>query len=151
MPCSVYGRSGLGIMSILRIGQGDESRNSICQLSNVNLKTKLLRCKHSKVNGTSRGKRLPSRLAHRPQWLLTDFFLMLRLLLCIISSALAVFTMIYGLLWLVCYISDHDSLVMLHMYSSSIVLSVVFGIILPLNMRKILAHIRVLRRKAPIS
>lgn len=76
---------------------------------------------------------------------------MLRLLLCIISSALAVFTMIYGLLWLVCYISDHDSLVMLHMYSSSVVLSVVFGMILPLNMRKIPAFIGLLRRKAPLS
>jgi hypothetical protein len=138
-------------MSILRIGQGDEPRNPICQLSNVNLNTILLRCKHLKMNGTSRGERLPSRLAHGPHWLLTDFFSMLRLLLCIISSGLAVFTMIYELLWLVCYISDHDSLGMLHMYSSSVVLSVVFGIILSLNMRKIPALIGALRRKAPIS
>jgi hypothetical protein len=76
---------------------------------------------------------------------------MLRPLPGIIASALAAFAGIYGLFWWVCYISDHDGLVMLHMYSSPVILSVAFGIILPLNIRKLSAIIGVLRRKAPFS
>jgi hypothetical protein len=76
---------------------------------------------------------------------------MLRLLPGTIASALAAFAGIYGLLWLVCYISDHDSLVMLHMYSSPTILSVAFGIILPLNIGKLRAIAGWMRRKAPFS
>jgi hypothetical protein len=76
---------------------------------------------------------------------------MLRLLPGIIASALVAFAGIYGLLWLLCYISDHDRLMMLHMYSSPIVLSVAFGIILPLNIDKLRAIAGWVRRKAPFS
>lgn len=76
---------------------------------------------------------------------------MLRLFPGIIASALAAFAGIYGLLSLVCYISDHDSLVMLHMYSSPIILAVPFGIILPLNIGKLPAIAGWMRRKAPFS
>lgn len=76
---------------------------------------------------------------------------MVRLLPGIIASALVAFAGIYGLLWWVCYISDHDSLVMLHMYSSSTILSVAFGIILPLNIGKLPAIVGWMRRKAPFS
>ncbi|MFC0808875.1 hypothetical protein ACFHWW_26120 [Ensifer sp. P24N7] len=58
---------------------------------------------------------------------------MLALLLSMLASALAFFAGIYGLLWLACYVSDHDWLVMLHMYFSSAMLSLGFGLILPLN------------------
>jgi hypothetical protein len=63
---------------------------------------------------------------------------MLRLLPGIIASSLAAFAGIYGQLWFVCYISDHDGLVMLHMYYSPIILSVAFGIIVPLTSADIL-------------
>lgn len=76
---------------------------------------------------------------------------MLRLLPGIIASALAAFAGIYGLLWLVCYISDHDSLVMLHMYSSSTILSVAFGVIMPLNIRKLPVIFGVLRKECTIQ
>lgn len=76
---------------------------------------------------------------------------MLRPLPGIIASTLAAFAGIYGLLWLVCYISDHDSLVMLHMYSSSTILSVAFGVILPLNIRKLTAIVAVLRKECTIQ
>lgn len=69
----------------------------------------------------------------------------------IIASALAAFAGMYGLLWLACHISDHDWLVMLHMYSSTVILSVAFGIILPLNTRKLPLIGGWLRRKAPLS
>lgn len=59
------------------------------------------------------------------------------LLLGIFASALASFAGIYGLLSWVCYLADHDRLVMLHMYSSSIILSGAYGIILPLNIDKL--------------
>ena len=76
---------------------------------------------------------------------------MLRLLPGIIASALAAFAGIYGLLWLVCYISDQDSLVMLHMYSSSTILSVAFGVIMPLNIRKLPVIVGVLRKECTIQ
>ena len=76
---------------------------------------------------------------------------MLRLLPGIIASALAAFAGTYGLLWFICYISDHDSLVMLHMYFSPIILSGAFGIILPLNIGKLCAIAGWMRRNAPFG
>lgn len=76
---------------------------------------------------------------------------MLQLSLGIVASALAAFAGIYGLLWLACYISDHERLMMLHMYSSSIILSLAFGIILPMNISKLNPLLRHLRGKAPFS
>jgi hypothetical protein len=76
---------------------------------------------------------------------------MLALMFGIIASALAAFAGMYGLLWLACHISDHDWLVMLHMYSSTVILSVAFGVILPLNTRKLPAIGEWLRRKALLS
>lgn len=76
---------------------------------------------------------------------------MIALLFGVIASALAAFAGIFGLLWLACYISDHDLLLMMHMYSSPIMLSVAFGIVLPLNTRKLPAIVGWLRRQAPFS
>ncbi len=76
---------------------------------------------------------------------------MVRLLPGIIASTLAAFAGIYGLLWWVCYFSDHDPLVMLHMYSPSTILSVAFGIILPLDIGKLRAIAGWMTRKAPFS
>jgi hypothetical protein len=53
----------------------------------------------------------------------------------IILSMLASFALIFALLTLVCYVSDHDGLVMLHMYSSPIILSLAFGVVLLLTPR----------------
>ncbi|MGH6808860.1 MAG: NrsF family protein [Ensifer adhaerens] len=104
-----------------------------------------------KLNGISPGDRLPSRSAPRRKGSLTDFCSMIRLLLGVITSALAAFGVIYGLLWLACYIADHDWLVMLHMHFSAVILSLAFGIILSLNFDKLNALRGRLRRKAPFS
>lgn len=54
---------------------------------------------------------------------------MLARLIIMIVSALASYACIYALLSIVCYISDHDRLVMLHMYSSPVILSLAFGLV----------------------
>jgi hypothetical protein len=55
------------------------------------------------------------------------------MLLRIILSTLASFVVIFALLTLGCYATDHDKLVMLHMYSSPIILSLASGIVLLLS------------------
>lgn len=59
---------------------------------------------------------------------------MFRLSLTTIAPAVAACGAIYGLLWLACYLTDHDQLVMLHMYYSPIILSLALGIILSLDL-----------------
>ena len=76
---------------------------------------------------------------------------MLALLLGMIASALASFSGIYGLLSVVCYIADHDWLVMMHMYSSSVILALAAGILLPLRIGELQALRDQIRRRALIS
>jgi uncharacterized membrane protein YdcZ (DUF606 family) len=51
----------------------------------------------------------------------------------IILAVLASLAGIYALLSIVCYISEHDGLIMLHMYSTPIILSGALGAILILT------------------
>jgi hypothetical protein len=50
-----------------------------------------------------------------------------------IVSTLASFVCFFALFSVVCYLTDHDQLVMLHMYSSPVILSLAFGIIFLLS------------------
>jgi len=55
----------------------------------------------------------------------------------LILSVLAAFAGIYALLSLVCHVSDHDGLIMLHMYFTPIILSAAFALILILTPKRL--------------
>lgn len=76
---------------------------------------------------------------------------MFRLSLSTIASTITACGATYGLLWLACYVTDHDPLVMIHMYLSPIILALALGIILSLDLGNVHARRRSFNGKALLS
>lgn len=61
------------------------------------------------------------------------YYSMFRMFTAVIMSCLFAYAIIYGFLSLVCELSEHDGLIMMHLQFSSVVLSILFGFVKSVN------------------
>ena len=62
------------------------------------------------------------------------YYSMFRSLIAVILSCLFAYIIIYGFLSLACEFSDHSDLIKFHLQFSSIVLSILFGCVRPIDL-----------------